>query len=116
MTNILFSARQGKQLFCLVTIDFSRAFDCINFDFLLVALRKCGVSELACKWFESCLSNRSQCTKYFGTLSDPLPIISDVPKSSILGLVLFNVYLNRLLKLLPGNCAVAFADDHSVLY
>ena len=74
---IFFSAPDKTS--CLVTMDFSCAFDSINFDLLLVALRACGVSELACEWFASYLSNRSQCTKYFGTLSDPLLITSGVP-------------------------------------
>ena len=59
----------------------------------------------------SYLSNRTQCTKYYGAVSDALQITSGVPQGSILGPILFNVYLNRLLKLLPDECAVAYADD-----
>ena len=84
LSNLLFSAKRNKKYSCLVTIDFSRAFDCINFDLIIVALRKCGISELACKWFMSYLSNRTQCTKYYGAVSDALHITSGVPQGSIL--------------------------------
>ena len=59
----------------------------------------------------SYLSNRTQCIKYYGAVSDALQITSGVPQGRILGPILFNVYLNRLLKLLPDECAVAYADD-----
>ena len=110
LSNLLFSAKPNKKYSCLVTIDFSRAFDCINFDLIIIALRKCGISELACKWFMSYLSYRTQC-KYYGAVSDALQITSGVPQESIPGLILFNIYLNSLLKLLPDECAVAYTDD-----
>ena len=59
----------------------------------------------------SYLSNRTQCTEYYGAVSDALQITSSVLQGSILGPILFNVYLNRFLKLLPDECAVAYADD-----
>ena len=101
LSNLLFRAKRNKKYSCLVTISFSRAFDCINFDLIIVALRECGISELACKWFMSYLSSRTQCTKHYGTVSDALQITSGVPQRSFLRPILFNVYLNHLLKLLP---------------
>ena len=59
----------------------------------------------------SYLSNRTLCTKYYGAVSDALQINSGVPQGSILGPILFNVYLNRLLKLLLDECTVPYADN-----
>ena len=50
-SNLLFSAKRNKKYSCLVTIDFSRTFDGINFDLIIVALCECGINELASKWF-----------------------------------------------------------------
>ena len=52
----------------------SKAFDSIRHDLMLRKLRKSGVSESACAWFESYLSQRQQVVKFQNTVSDPLPL------------------------------------------
>ena len=65
----------------------SKAFDSIRHDLMLRKLRKSGVSESACAWFESYLSQRQQVVKFQNTVSDPLPVTVGVPQGSIMGVV-----------------------------
>ena len=70
---------------------------------------------LTLQWFKSYLTGRQQLTAYAGERSDQRDISIDVPQRSLLGLLLFNLYINSQLNLLPLDCAVAYADDITVV-
>ena len=84
---------------------------------LLSALATTGVSGSLLKWFHSCLSNRSQRVVVDGHSSEVHPITSGVPQGSILGPLLFSIYLNPLTKvsLSQDTTLILYADD-IVLY
>ena len=82
-----------KKISVVVLLDMSEAFDSIRHDLMLRKLRKSGVSEPACAWFESYLSQRQQVVKFQNTVSDPLPVTVGVPQGSIMSLVLFTYCL-----------------------
>ena len=63
------------------------------------------------KWFESYLSNRSQCVSINNSLSDCLPVLSGVPQGSILGPLLFLVHINDLPYVTSSSNIFIFADD-----
>ena len=76
-----------KKISVIFLLDMSKAFDSIRHDLMLRKLRKAGVSESACAWFESYLSQRQQVVKFQNTVSDPLPVTVGVPQGSIMGVV-----------------------------
>ena len=77
-----------RKMYDIVLSDMSKPFDGIRHELMLCRLRKAGVSELACAWFESYLSQRQQVVKIQDTLSSPQPLTVGVPQESIFGPVL----------------------------
>ena len=98
-----------KKISVIVLLDISKAFDSILHDLMIRKLRKAGLSESACAWFESYLSQRQQVVKFQNTVSDPLPLT--VPQGSIVGPVLFTLYGNDLFRV-PKHCEpLVYVDD-----
>jgi hypothetical protein len=91
----------------------SKAFDKVPHLSLLHSLSTVGVTGTLLKWFESYLTDRSQRVVLSGHSSSPAPVKSGVPQGSILGPLLFIVYVNSLvsLKLSPRTSIVSYADD-----
>ena len=98
-----------------VFLDLSKAFDTVDHTILLDKLRILGVDEDSLDWFESYLSERSQATSVGESISFPLPVSVGVPQGSILGPLLFVVYVNDLPSLNLQSKVVLYADD-TVLY
>ena len=103
-----------KKVSLVVLLDVSKAFGSINRGLLLSKLRKIGVSNSAHKWFKNYLSDRSQVVKIEDTTSKALPLEFGVPQGSILGPLLFTVYVNDL-PLVPRYCQSAiYVDDDKI--
>ncbi|CAK1593695.1 unnamed protein product [Parnassius mnemosyne] len=104
-------------------LDMSRAFDCVIYDVLLNKLDKLGIRDLALKLLESYLKNREQLTaiekfdkisKTFEEVqSKPVKMTLGLPQGSILGPLLFLVYVNDLPNVTDNRC-VMFADDATI--
>ena len=100
---------EGKQT-DLILLDFSKAFDKDNHQKLLYKLKVHGVQDRTLGWIESFLLGRSQTVVLNGERSDELPVLSGVPLGSVLGPILFLLYINDLLENLQSQVCL-FADD-----
>lgn len=95
----------------VLNLDFSKAFDSVSHRLLLHKLRSFGVNGSLLKWLTSYLSNRKQRVVMEGEASAWLPVLSGVPQGSILGPLLFVLYINDLPNCVTSSEVALFADD-----
>ena len=107
------SALETKDKTCSISLDFAKALDTVNHDILLSKLEYYGVRELPLKLMKSYLSDRTQCVKIGVSTSKHAPIKCGVPQGSILGPLLFLVYINDIHKSDSEASFHLFADNTS---
>lgn len=97
-------------------IDMTKAFDMVNHTILLDKLYKAGFRDSMFNWFNSYLSGRFQRVKLNGVFSDELELRTGVPQGSVLGPILFLIYINSIFKQNLNSNVTAFADDMAFTY
>jgi hypothetical protein len=113
-TNSIGGALNDKMHSVAIFCDLKKAFDTVDHKVLLKKLSKIGVCDAALKWFDSYLSNRFQYVSIGSSASSLLRIKIGVPQGSILGPLLFIIYINDLLKA-SSMLNFLFADDTTLL-
>ena len=94
----------------VVYFDFSKAFDSVPHARLLLKLQAYGINGQLLKWFESFLTGRRQYVKVNSASSSWTQVSSGVPQGSVLGPLLFVLYINELPSLVSSQLLM-FADD-----
>jgi exonuclease III len=99
----------------VIYFDLSKAFDSVPHSFLIHKLKSFGIGGSLLAWFSDYLTNRVQRVLINGAASEWLPVTSGVPQGSILGPLLFLLYINDLPSVLSDDtlCAI-FADDTKI--
>ena len=94
-----------------VILDLKKAFDTVDHDILLMKLNHYGISDAALSLFRSYLSSRKQFVRVNDKFSEPRQMVCGVPQGSILGPLLFIVYINDLCSISKSVHSIIFADD-----
>ena len=110
-----FSAIDERKITAMVLIDLSKAFDSICHTTLIGKLHALGTSTHALNWFRSYLTNRKQTTRVGTSLSPSSTVTHGVPQGSILGPILFSVYMNDLPNAIK-NCSIESYFDDAKLF
>ena len=96
--------------------DLSKAFDTIDHNILIRKLNNYGIRGIALSWFQNYLSDRKQYVSFQGSDSLKLDITCGVPQGSVLGPLLFILYINDIVRSAPKLTFILFADDTNILY
>ena len=105
---------EGKYA-CGIFLDLQKAFDTVEHNILLKKLEYYGLRGIARNWLKSYLENRTQMVEVQGKKSNKLPVKHGVPQGSVLGPLLFLIYINDLHTAIKHSKVYHFADDTSIL-
>ena len=101
---------------CGIFIDLKKAFDTVNHSILLKKMEHYRVRGIPLQWFVSYLSNRKQYVSVNGHTSDKLQVTHGVPQGSVLGPLVFLIFINDLPNVSKFLQFYLFADDTNIYY
>ena len=112
--DILECLSQGNDV-DVMYLDFSKAFDKVDHSILLAKLKRIGISEQLRVWIASFLKDRKQFVAVKGSISAESSVISGVPQGTVLGPLLFLIFIADISDGLVSSTATSFADDTRVM-
>lgn len=114
VTDDILTAIDHGELTALVLLDYSKAFDTINYNLLTAILNYIGFSKMATRLIGNYLSGRTQAVRFNGEISQRQSIKRGVPQGSILGPLLFSIYTFNLVTCLQSTIPHVYADDTQI--
>ena len=115
LTDKIYSQLDQRKIPLAIFLDLSKAFDTIDHSILLNKLRHYGIQGIPLQWFKSYLTNRLQYVQINDQISDLSQITTGVPQGSILGPLLFLIYMNDIHKVTENFNFILYADDTSLI-
>jgi len=112
--NDAYMSLESTSQFVTVCLDLSKAFDTVNHGVLIRKLAHVGVRGLSSRWFTSYLCNRTQYVRIRDSESDVRILSAGVPQGSVLGPLLFLVYINEMSNVCPDLECLHYADDTTI--
>jgi hypothetical protein len=114
-TTFLYNELDKSNKVIAVFLDLTKAFDTVNHQILLEILRSFGINNNSWNWFRSYIFNRTQIVK-INITGNECSIEYGVPQGSVLGPILFNLYVNSICECNLDGLIVAYADDTCLLF
>jgi len=115
-TQFLYKELDSGNKVIAIFLDLAKAFDRVNYKILLQLLPSFGIKNVSLNWFKSYITNRKQMVKINNVVGHESSINCGVPQGSVLGPILFILYVNSICDINIDGLVVTYEDDTCLLF